>query len=51
MRMHQCIAPVVIVLLTTTHVNAQPRDVTGTLGGCITDPIGYPLPGVTMVKC
>jgi hypothetical protein len=46
MRMHRYIGPVVIVLLTATHVNAQSRDATGTLAGCVTD--GYPISGLTI---
>jgi hypothetical protein len=45
--MHRCIVPVVVVLL-AAHVIAQSRDATGILAGCITDPVGYPLPGVTI---
>ena len=46
MRMHRCMALVAMLLLACTHVDAQSRDATGALAGCVTDTTGHPMPGV-----
>jgi hypothetical protein len=41
-------APFLIILLAATHIGAQTPDARSALVGCITDPAGQPLPGVTV---